>query len=90
MCACACVCVRACMCVCVCVQGVVERLQMTDPSSSLVHCQLGRNAGLFTKSHAVEMSNLTYLAHCYARTCEESGESKVSCCGMGYMQRELP
>ena len=64
---------------CVCVQGVVERLQMADPSPSLVQCQLGRNSGLFSKLQATETSNLSYLAHCYARACEESKrESKVS------------
>ena len=52
---------------------------MADPSPSLVQCQLGRNSGLFSKSQATETSNLTYLAHCYARACEESKrESKVS------------
>ena len=51
---------------------------MADPSTSLMHCKLGRNSGLLSKSKAVEKSNLTYLAHCYARVWDERRETKVN------------
>ncbi len=43
----------------------------------MVECSSGVSKGLYSKKHAVEPSNLRYLAHCYSRADLESKKDEL-------------
>ena len=59
-------------------QALAERLQMTNPSSTVICRDTGIDKGHISRKHAVEQSKISYLAYCFIRAHLESVHSRVS------------